>query len=151
MEYLKQGKQTSRNFNYSAVAYLVRLMSSQSFFLSKDFVVPSPQEKFFRDEFPVCNASLNTLNGHLLNTFGVSSRVLKLAPSVTEFFNTRREVSMLLETEGSAWFRGTMLLNGSRYVFKAFTQFSFPSVENAYFQLELDNVVKDEALNRLLV
>eukprot|EP00924_Labyrinthula_sp_SR-Ha-C_P015119 snap_masked-scaffold_9-processed-gene-8.50-mRNA-1 protein AED:1.00 eAED:1.00 QI:0/0/0/0/1/1/4/0/230 len=50
MEFLKQGKQVSRPFNYSAVAYMLTLMASQSYFLSKDFLLPPIEQQFFRKE-----------------------------------------------------------------------------------------------------
>eukprot|EP00924_Labyrinthula_sp_SR-Ha-C_P007919 maker-scaffold_41-snap-gene-0.32-mRNA-1 protein AED:0.04 eAED:0.04 QI:229/0.66/0.75/1/1/1/4/220/295 len=122
MDFLQQGEQVSRHFN--SICYMV----------------------------------VNTLDGRFLHKdqnskkiFGSSPYVMQLAPSVTEYFNSRREVSKQLQAQGTAWFRSTIFVNGVRYVFKAFIRPISPEVENVFFQLELDNVVTDEALNRLLV
>eukprot|EP00924_Labyrinthula_sp_SR-Ha-C_P003580 snap_masked-scaffold_53-processed-gene-1.63-mRNA-1 protein AED:1.00 eAED:1.00 QI:0/0/0/0/1/1/5/0/324 len=151
MNFLEQGKQVSMNFNCSAVIYLVNLMSSSSYFLSKEFILPALREQYFKKECILFAAFQLTRDQNFLSTFGELFNPLQLAPSVTEFFTARREVSPLLQRGESVWFRGTMLLKGVRYVFKTFIKKSSPGVEKVVFQVEFDNIVHDQVLNRILV
>eukprot|EP00924_Labyrinthula_sp_SR-Ha-C_P007934 snap_masked-scaffold_41-processed-gene-0.16-mRNA-1 protein AED:1.00 eAED:1.00 QI:0/0/0/0/1/1/6/0/380 len=152
MEFLEQGKQVSRNFNFSAVAYLVRLMSSHCYFLSKDFILPPQKEQLFKQECIFFFLFVDFLSIYPMGngTFGNIPYVIQLAPSLTEFFNTRREVLPLLRRNKCAWFRGTVLIKQVRYLFKAFIEVFSPGVENVFFQVEFNNPIKDETLDRLL-
>eukprot|EP00924_Labyrinthula_sp_SR-Ha-C_P003576 maker-scaffold_53-snap-gene-1.15-mRNA-1 protein AED:0.35 eAED:0.38 QI:0/0/0.5/1/1/1/2/75/115 len=114
-------------------------------------------EQFLQQD-PVCNIVLNRRDGRFLyidqnfkDMFGSSLSVLLLVSTVTEFFCVRKQVNVVLERKGSTWFRGTMHHKGIRYKLRAFTRLFSPEVEHTSFQLELDNVVKDGALDRILV
>eukprot|EP00924_Labyrinthula_sp_SR-Ha-C_P003588 snap_masked-scaffold_53-processed-gene-1.91-mRNA-1 protein AED:0.43 eAED:1.00 QI:0/0/0/1/1/1/2/0/61 len=56
-----------------------------------------------------------------------------------------------MQKQKSVWFRGTVIIHGERYIFKSFTRSSTPTISNIYFQVEMDNVIKDEVLDRMLV
>eukprot|EP00924_Labyrinthula_sp_SR-Ha-C_P007923 snap_masked-scaffold_41-processed-gene-0.4-mRNA-1 protein AED:1.00 eAED:1.00 QI:0/0/0/0/1/1/4/0/331 len=157
-QYLEQGKTVSRSFNYSAVAYLVNLMASQSYYLSTKYILPSLEQQYFRKEYPIYHFSLSSLDGRILyadplfrDFIGSSTNVLELVPSITEFFNARRIFAPVLRRGDSAWLRGTILVDKVRYIFKSHTKPISSDIEDIFFQIEFDIVVKDAALDRILV
>eukprot|EP00924_Labyrinthula_sp_SR-Ha-C_P007107 snap_masked-scaffold_8-processed-gene-9.41-mRNA-1 protein AED:1.00 eAED:1.00 QI:0/0/0/0/1/1/5/0/333 len=152
--FLLQGKQVSCHFSFPAVAYLINAMSSRSYFLSRDFIIPSPEEQFFRKEFPVMqilDGKFVYMDTNFQNIFGTSTNILQVVPSITEFFNARKEITPALRKDGSTWFRGTAIINGVRFVYKAFARCLSTNVENGFYQIELDNQVTDQALDRMLL
>eukprot|EP00924_Labyrinthula_sp_SR-Ha-C_P007271 snap_masked-scaffold_8-processed-gene-13.46-mRNA-1 protein AED:1.00 eAED:1.00 QI:0/0/0/0/1/1/2/0/92 len=91
------------------------------------------------------------MNKHFKNCFGSVPHLIHIAPTVVEFFQIRRLVLPHLIANKFIWHQGTLLSQGKRYGFKAFSRLTPEGRYEFFLQVNYDSIIQDALLERLLL
>eukprot|EP00924_Labyrinthula_sp_SR-Ha-C_P001267 maker-scaffold_7-snap-gene-19.75-mRNA-1 protein AED:0.09 eAED:0.09 QI:238/0.8/0.66/1/0.4/0.16/6/0/320 len=128
-------------FSDTAVQYMLNNLGNDCFFYSKEFVVPFPENCYFRDDYPVMRQVVNPKtwayqDDSCIQTLGKYDHVSQLQLSVIEYFNKMRYMLPLLKKNKSVWFRSVVDINGEKRVLLYYTKIINENVQESFLQLD---------------